>query len=102
MLQSSRKFSDEKYELVICDELCYISFDKEGSELLFPNLSLRAGEKSTIITTNLSFKRWQEIFKDPVLTAAMVDRLTHKANIIDMSCDTYKLKETKEWLNKVD
>jgi DNA replication protein DnaC len=52
----------EKYDLVIADELGYISFDRQGSELLFTNLSLRAGRKSTIITTNLSFERWDEIF----------------------------------------
>jgi len=69
----------EKFDLVICDEFGYISFDKEGAEMLFSHLSLRAGRKSTIITTNLSFDRWSEIFGDPVLTAAMVDRLTHKA-----------------------
>ncbi|MEA1970556.1 MAG: IS21-like element helper ATPase IstB, partial [Thermodesulfobacteriota bacterium] len=56
----------EKYDLVIADELGYISFDKEGSELLFTHLSLRAGRKSTIITTNLSFERWDEIFSDSV------------------------------------
>jgi DNA replication protein DnaC len=89
-----------KYDLVICDELGYISFDKEGSELLFTNLSLRAGKKSMIITTNPSFDRWQEIFKDPVLTAAMVDRLTHKAYIVNMNEISFRLKETKEWLKK--
>jgi len=88
----------EKYDLVICDELGYISFDKEGSELLFTNLSLRAGKRSTIITTNLSFERWQEIFKDPVLTAAMVDRLTHKAYIVNMNGESFRLRETKDWL----
>ncbi|MEA2103119.1 MAG: IS21-like element helper ATPase IstB [Candidatus Cloacimonadota bacterium] len=92
----------EKYDLVICDELGYISFDKEGSELLFTNLSLRTGRKSTIITTNLSFERWQEIFKDPVLTAAMVDRLTHKAYIVNMSGDSYRLKETKLFMKNID
>lgn len=51
---------------------------KQAAELLFSHLSLRAGRKSTIITTNLSFDRWTEIFGDEVLTAAMVDRLTHK------------------------
>jgi len=66
----------EKYDLVIADELGYISFDKEGSELLFTHLSLRASKKSTIITTNLSFERWDEIFSDSVMTAAMIDRLT--------------------------
>ena len=88
----------EKYDLVILDELGYISFDKEGAELLFTNLSLRAGRKSTIITTNLSFDRWNEIFHDPVLTAAMVDRLTHKAHLVDMNGSSYRMKETKEWI----
>ena len=84
-------------DLVIADELGYISFDKEGSELLFTHLSLRAGRKSTILTTNLSFERWDEIFYDPVLTAAMVDRLTHKAYIINMNGNSFRLKETTEW-----
>ena len=75
----------EKYDLVICDEFGYISFDKEGAELLFNHLSLRAGRKSTIVTTNLGFDRWNEIFGDPVLTAALVDRLTHKAHLVNMN-----------------
>jgi len=90
----------EKYDLVIADELGYISFDKEGSELLFTNLSLRAGRKSTIITTNLSFERWDEIFLDPVITAAMIDRLTHKSYMVNMNGESYRMKETKEWLKK--
>jgi len=90
----------EKYDLVIADELGYISFDKEGSELLFTNLSLRAGRRSTIITTNLSFERWDEIFLDPVITAAMIDRLTHKSYMVNMNGVSYRMKETKEWLKK--
>ena len=90
----------EKYDLVIADELGYISFDKEGSELLFTHLSLRAGRKSTIITTNLSFDRWDEIFSDPVMTAAMIDRLTHKSYIVNMNGPSYRVKETKEWMEK--
>ncbi len=89
----------EKYDLVITDELGYISFDKEGAELLFTHLSLRVGRKSTIITTNLSFDRWDEIFGDPVLTAAMVDRLTHKAFLVNMNGNSYRIKETQDWLN---
>jgi DNA replication protein DnaC len=87
----------EKYDLVICDEFGYISYDKEGAELLFNHLSLRAGNKSTIITTNLSFDRWPEIFGDPTLTAAMVDRLTHRAYLVDMTGPSYRVKETREW-----
>jgi len=88
----------EKYDLVIADELGYISFDKEGSELLFTHLSLRAGRKSTIITTNLSFDLWEEIFTDAVMTAAMIDRLTHKSYLLNMNGNSYRLKETREWL----
>ena len=90
----------EKYDLVICDEFGYISFDKQGSELLFNHLSLRTGRKSTIITTNLSFDRWQEIFGDPVLTAALVDRLTHKAYLITMNGESYRLRETRQMTDK--
>lgn len=85
----------EKYDLVICDEFGYVSFDKKGAELLFNHLSLRTGRKSTIITTNLGFDRWEEIFGDPVLTAALVDRLTHKAYLINMKGESFRLKETK-------
>jgi DNA replication protein DnaC len=91
----------EKYDLVICDEFGYISFDREGAQMLFTHLSLRAGRKSTIITTNLSFDRWSELFGDPVLTAAMVDRLTHKAFLVNMNGDSYRLKETEEWNKKL-
>ena len=90
----------EKYDLVICDEFGYVSFDKQGAELLFNHISLRAGRKSTIITTNLGFDRWEEIFGDPVLTAALVDRLTHKAHLVNMNGESYRLKETKKMMNE--
>ncbi len=90
----------EKYDLVVCDEFGYVSCDKEGGELLFNHLSLRAGKKATIITTNLAFNRWNEIIKDKVLVAAMVDRLTHKAYLINMSGQSYRLKETQKMREK--
>lgn len=90
----------EKYDLVVCDEFGYVSCDKEGGELLFNHLSLRAGKKATIITTNLAFNRWNEIIKDKVLVAAMVDRLTHKAYLINMSRQSYRLKETQKMREK--
>lgn len=86
----------EKYDLVICDEFGYVSCDKEGGEMLFNHLSLRSGKKATIITTNLAFNRWNEIIKDKVLVAAMVDRLTHKAFLLNMSGQSYRLKETQK------
>lgn len=90
----------EKYDLVIIDELGYISFDKEGAELLFTHLSLRAGRAATIITSNLSFDRWEEVFHDPVLTAALTDRLTHRSHVINMVGGSYRILETQEWIQK--
>lgn len=90
----------ERYDLVILDELGYVSFDKEGSEILFNLISNRINAGSIIITTNLLFDRWEEIFKDPILTTAIVDRLAFKSHIINMSGDSYRIKETKNWLNK--
>ena len=86
------------YDLIILDELGYISFDKQGSELLFNLLSMRNNSKSIIITTNLEFSQWQDLFQDPVLTAAMVDRLVHKAHVLSIKGESYRMKETKEWL----
>lgn len=51
-----------------------------------------------IITTNLSFGRWEETFKDPVLTAAMVDRLAHRAHVLDLSFPSFRVEVTKKWL----
>ena len=90
----------EKWDLVICDEFGYVSFDREGSELLFNHLSLRTGRKSTVITTNLGFERWEEIFGDPVLTAALVDRITHRAHLVNMNGESYRIKETKRMMGK--
>src|SRR5699024_7564085 len=88
----------EKYDLVIIDELGYIYFDKEGAELLFTHLSLRAGRKSTIITSNLPFTKWNEIFHVQVLTAALTDRLTHKSHVLNMNGPSFRMRETEEWL----
>jgi DNA replication protein DnaC len=92
-----RKF--EKYDLVIIDELGYVSFDKQGNEILFNLLSNRNEVGSMIITTNLAFEQWEEVFSDANLTGALVDRLAHKAHILDMSGEGYRLKETKQWFS---
>gem|GEM_PF-191219 len=83
----------EKF-MAAADELGYISFDREAADLLFTVLSLRASQKSTIITSNLTFERWDEIFGDAAITSAIVDRLTYKAYLIDMEGDSYRLRET--------
>lgn len=91
-----RKF--EKYDLVILDELGYVSFDKTGCEILFNLLSSRNDKGSIILTTNLNFERWEEVFKDPMLTGAIVDRLAHRAHIMDMSREkSYRMEDSIEW-----
>lgn len=88
----------DKYDLVILDELGYISFDKEGCEILFNLISNRNDKGSIIITTNLTFDRWEEIFKDAVLTGAIVDRLAYKAHILDLTRDiSHRYEETVSW-----
>ena len=88
----------ERYDLVICDELGYVGFDKEGAEMLFNHLSLRTGKRATIITTNLPFTRWEEVLKDKVLCSALVDRLCHKSYLVNMTGTSYRIKETKKIL----
>lgn len=82
------------YGLVILDELGYVPFSKEGAELLFQILTERNERKSVIITTNLGFGDWTQIFGDPNLTAALLDRVTHNAHIINCDWESYRLKET--------
>jgi DNA replication protein DnaC len=93
-----RKFA--RYELVVIDELGYVSFDKQGNEILFNLLSNRNETGSMIVTTNLAFEKWEEVFHDTNLTGALVDRLTYKAHILDMNGPSYRLKETKELIGK--
>lgn len=83
-----------RYDLLILDELGYIPFSKEGSELLFQVLAERHERGSVMITTNLGFADWTQVFGDPVITAALLDRLTHKAHIIDCPWDSYRLKQS--------
>ena len=77
-----------------------MSFDKQGAGLLFNHLSLLAGRKSTNITTNLTFDRREEIFGDPVLTATLVDRMTHKAYLVNMNRESYRLLEIQTMNNE--
>jgi DNA replication protein DnaC len=82
------------YGLLIVDELGYVPFSKEGAELLFQVLAERHEKNSVIISTNLGFGDWTKIFGDPTLTAALLDRITHKAYIINCSWESYRLKDT--------
>lgn len=83
-----------RFGLLILDELGYVPFSREGSQLLFQLLAERYERASVIITTNLGFADWTHVFGDPTLTAALLDRLTHKAHIVMCNWDSYRLKES--------
>ena len=82
------------YGLLIIDELGYVPFSKEGGQLIFQILAERHERKPVIITTNMGFGDWTQIFGDANMTAALLDRITHKAHVINCSWDSYRLKET--------
>ena len=84
------------YDLLILDELDYIPFSKDGSELLFQVLAERYEKGSVIITSNLGFADWTRVFGDQTMTAALLDRLTHKAGIINCRWQSYRLKQSLE------
>ena len=98
---SSYRKRFEKYDLVILDELGYVSLDKNGCEMLFNLISSRNDKASIIINSNLTFDRWEEIFKDPTLTSALIDRLAHKAHVLDISRDKGgRFEETIAWIER--
>lgn len=83
-----------KYDVVICDELGYVPFTKTGAELLFQFFSARHERKSVIVTTNLDFSEWVQLFGEEKMTAALLDRLTHRAHILLMNGESYRFRQT--------
>jgi DNA replication protein DnaC len=82
------------YGLLVIDELGYVPFSKEGAQLIFQVLAERHERKPVMITTNMGFGDWTQIFGDPSMTAALLDRITHKAHVINCTWESYRLKET--------
>lgn len=86
----------EKADLLILDELSYLSFNRHQSELLFKVISDRSEKGSTIVTTNLPFSQWTDLFENTTMVAALIDRLTFRSHVLDMNGDSYRLKTTLE------
>lgn len=80
----------KKIDLLIIDELGYVTFDQAGAELLFQLLATRYETMSTIITSNLGFSDWVKVFHDRTLTAAILDRITHHAMILNMNGQSFR------------
>lgn len=81
-----------RIELLVCDELGYLALPDGAAELVFQVLSERHERASLIITTNLPFGEWTKVFPDPRLAKAVVDRLTHRAHIIDTGNESWRFR----------
>jgi len=84
----------KKAELIICDEWGYVPLDREGSQLLFQLVSDCYEKRSLIITTNLEFSNWVNIFYDEQMTAAMIDRLVHHSYLLLFEGESYRIKHS--------
>lgn len=86
----------QKADLLILDEMGYVSFDRYQSELLFKIIADRSERGSIIITTNLPFSEWTSLFENTAMVAAMIDRLTFQSYVLDMNGESYRLAKTKQ------
>jgi DNA replication protein DnaC len=81
-----------RYPLLVVDEVGYIPFEPEATNLFFQLVSARYERASLIVTSNKPFGRWGEVFGDDVVAAAMIDRLVHHATVVALKGDSYRLK----------
>jgi DNA replication protein DnaC len=91
----------QKCELLILDELGFVPFHQNGSELLFNVIADCYERRSVIVTSNLEFGQWNQIFGDNRLTAALIDRLVHHAYILAFTGDSFRLRQAMEWSKHV-
>lgn len=84
----------DRVDLLICDELGYLSFSRAGAELLFQVFADRYERKSLLVTSNLAFSEWGQIFQGDRMTAALLDRLTHRCQIFEMNSESFRFRES--------
>jgi DNA replication protein DnaC len=86
----------ERHHLLVLDELGYVPFSKTGAELLFEVVSRAYERQSLMVTSNLPFEAWTEVFGSERLTGALLDRLTHRVHIIEANGESYRLRQAKK------
>lgn len=79
-----------KADLLIIDEMSYLTFNRHQSELLFKVVSDRAEKQSVIVSTNLTFSDWTSMFENPVMVSALIDRLTFRSHVLNMNGESYR------------
>jgi DNA replication protein DnaC len=86
----------DKFEALLIDDIGYVQQDREEMEVLFTLLAERYERRSVMLTTNLVFSKWDQIFKDPMTTAAAVDRLVHHSVILELNLSSYRAEKALE------
>lgn len=84
-----------RFDAVIIDDIGYVQQDREEMEVLFTLLADRYERGSVLLTSNLPFSKWEAIFKDPMTTAAAIDRLVHHSVIVELNLTSYRLEQSK-------
>ena len=85
----------DRYAVVCLDDIGYVQQDREEMEVLFTFLAERYERRSVMITSNLVFSKWDQIFKDPMTTMAAIDRLVHHATILEFDGESVRTKKAK-------
>ena len=88
-----------KYEALISDDIGYVEQSREEMEVLFVLLAQRYERGSVMLTCNLPFSKWERIFKDPMTTAAAIDRLVHHSVILELNLPSYRLEASKRQMS---
>jgi len=86
----------QRLHLIILDELGYVPFTKTGAELLFEVISRAYEHHSIMVTSNLPFEQWAEVFGSERLAGALLDRITHRCHIIEANAESYRLRQAKK------
>jgi len=84
-----------RFDVIIIDDIGYVQQSREEMEVLFTLLADRYERGSLMITSNLPFSKWEQIFKDPMTTAAAIDRLVHHSVILELNIDSYRMEQAK-------
>ena len=85
-----------RLKLLIIDELGFVPLSKTGADLLFELFSQRYERGSVLVTTNLPFDEWPEVFGSERLTGALLDRLTYRVHILEMNGESYRLRQSRQ------
>jgi DNA replication protein DnaC len=85
-----------RYNALIIDDIGYVQQDRSEMEVLFTLLADRYERSSVMITSNLPFSKWEQIFKDPMVTAAAIDRLVHHSVILELNIESYRMEAAKK------